>query len=104
MRGAHGFSRVLGGDAPVFVQLRARRLKVTRVIGGTRHEHRLFSVPIPVKRKAGMRLRKHRPLKLRFLPTAATVGGYFDLADRTPTGPSQAGNLDISPAGQLHSG
>src|SRR6267142_4203380 len=99
MNGADGFFRFLVSDAPVLIQLRARRLNVTSFIRATRHEHRLFSVPSPVKRKPGMRLRVHGRLKLGFLPTLAAVGGHFDLADRAPTGPRQAGNLDISPAG-----
>src|ERR1700680_1915915 len=101
MRGAGGLFRLLAGDAPVFIQLRHRRLNFTLVVRATRLDHRLFSVPSPVKSKPGMRLRKHRRVKLRFLPTPAAVGGYFDLADRAPTGPSQAGNLDISPAGYV---
>src|SRR5215831_19231908 len=90
------FFRLLVSDAPVLVQLRNRGLNVTLVIRATRHDHRLFSVPSPVKGKPGMRLREHRRLKLRFLPCLATVGGYIDLADRAPAGPGQAGNLDIS--------
>src|SRR5271169_1479618 len=96
MLATDGFFRLLVSDAPVLVQLRYRRLNFTLVIRATRYDHRLFSVPSPVKRKPGMRLRKHRCLKLRFLPSFAAVGGYIDLADRAPTGPSQAGNLDIS--------
>src|ERR1700674_66449 len=103
MRGAGGFLRILAGDAPVLIQLRSRRLNFTLVIRATRLDHRLCSVPSPVESKPGMRLRKHRRLKLRFLPTAAAVGGYIDLADRAPTGPSQTGNLDKSPAGYLQS-
>src|SRR6266853_5119104 len=103
MTGAGGFLRILAGDAPVFIQLRSRRLNFTLVIRTTRHEHRLFSIPSPVKSKPGMRLRKHRPLKLRFLPSPAAIGGYIDLADRAPTGPSQASNLDISLAGYRQS-
>src|SRR5439155_1336507 len=99
MNGAGGFFRVLFADAPVSIQLRARWLNFTEFICATRQEHRLFSVPSPVKSKPGMRLRMHRCLKLRFLPALAVVGGYFDLADHAPTGPSQAGNLDISPGG-----
>src|SRR5258708_2574717 len=95
MNGAGGFFRLLLGDAPVFKQLRSRRLNFTPFIGATRLDHRLLSVPSPVEIKPGMRLGKHRRLKLRFLPAPAAVGGYIDLADRAPTGPSQAGNLDI---------
>src|SRR3984893_10679872 len=91
------------GDAPVFKQLRSRRLNFTLVIGATRLNHRLFSVPSPVESKPGMRLRKHRRVKLRFLPGPAAIGGYFDLGDRAPTGPGQAGNLDISLAGYVQS-
>src|ERR1700686_1326909 len=101
MRGADGLFRLLAGDAPVFIQLRYRRLNFTMVIRATRLDHRLLSVPSPVKGKPSMRLRKPRRLKLRFLPAPAVVGGNIDLADRAPTGPSQAGNLDISLAGNL---
>src|SRR5438105_2928112 len=101
MSGAGGLFRV--GDAPDLIQLRHRRLNVARVIGAPRHDHRFFSVPGPVESKPGMRLRMHRRLKLRFLPDLAAVGGYFDLRDRARTGPGQAGNLDISLPGQLHS-
>src|SRR6266436_1591919 len=97
MSGAAGLFQL--GDAPVFIQLRLRRLNVTLVIRATGHEHRLFSVPTPVKGKPGVRLRMHRGLKLRFLPALAAVGGDFDLTDRASTGPSQASNLDVSPAG-----
>src|SRR5579864_7091052 len=56
MRGADGFLPFPGRDAPVLVQLRPARLNVTRVIRGTRHDHRLFAVPCPVERKPGMGL------------------------------------------------
>src|SRR5271169_2662408 len=96
MSGADGLFRLFAGDAPICIQLRYRRLNITLVIRATRLDHRLFSVPSPVKSEPGMRLRKNRCVKLRFLPTPAAVGGYIDFADRAPTGPSQAGNLDIS--------
>src|SRR5262245_12869410 len=97
MRGAAGLFQL--GDAPEFIQLLLRRLDVTLVIRATRHEHRLFSVPSPVERKPGVRLRMHRRLNLRLLPAPAAVGGDFHLADRAAAGPSQTGNLDVSPAG-----
>src|SRR5262249_46216354 len=102
MSGADGFLKILFGDAPVSIQLRSRRLNVSLIISATRHQHRLFSVPCPVKGKPGMRLRKYRRVKLRLLPSPAAVGGYIDLADRAPTGPSQAGNLHISLAEYFH--
>src|SRR5262245_4259373 len=101
MNGADGLIRVFVRDAPMLIQLRTRRLNVTRLIRGTRHEHRLLSVPSPVKRKPGMRLGMHRRLELRFLPTLAAVGGDFDFGDRATAGPGQPGNLDISRAGNL---
>src|SRR6195256_3800936 len=104
MSGADGFFRLLAGDAPVFIQRRYRWLNVTLVIRATRLDHRLFSVPDPVKIKSRMRLGKHRRLKLRFLPTPPAVGGHIDLADRARSGPSQAGNLDISLAEHFQSG
>src|SRR5215831_972385 len=52
MSGAAGFCQVL--DAPVFIQLRLRRLNVTRFIRGTRHDHGLLSIPLPVKIESGM--------------------------------------------------
>src|ERR1700680_4886105 len=99
MRGADGFFRLLAADAPVFIQLRYRRLDFTLVIRATRLDHRLFSVPSPVEVKPGMRLRKHRRLKLRVPPAPAAVSRHIDLADLAPPGPSQASNLDIAPAG-----
>src|ERR1019366_6153823 len=89
MNGAGGFLRLRLGDTPVLVQLRSRGLNYTPFIRAPRLDHRLLSVPRPVEIKPGMRLRKHRRLKLRFLPAPAAVGGYIDLADRAPTGPSQ---------------
>src|SRR5262249_58274887 len=61
---AEGLFRILVRDAPVFVQLPARRLNVTRFILGTRHEHRLFSVPTTVKPQPSVLLGTDRPLKL----------------------------------------
>src|ERR1700730_1852016 len=102
MNGAGGLVRL--GDAPVFIQLRPRRLNDTFFILATRLDHRLLSVPSPVEIKPGVRLGKHRRLKLRFLPALAAVGGYIDLGDLAATGPGQAGNLDISRAWYFHSG
>src|SRR5437867_7853363 len=101
VRGAAGFGRV--GNAPLLIQLLHRRLNVTLIIRAPRHEHRLFSVPNPVKSKPGVRLGMHWSLQLRFLPTLAAISGDFNLGDRAATGPSQASNLDISRAKQLHS-
>src|SRR2546430_10360718 len=56
MNGAGGFLRVLIAKAPGLVQIKARELKVTQFIRGTRHQHGLFSVPIPVIGKPGMGL------------------------------------------------
>src|SRR5262245_6696326 len=103
VNGAGGFFHIRFGDAPVLVQLRLRGLNFTLFIGAARHEHRLFSVPGPVKSKPGMGLRMHRRLQLCFLPALAAVGRYFDLADHAPAGPSQAGDLHVSPAGYVHS-
>src|SRR4029077_7931070 len=74
VNGAAGFLLSHVGDAPVFIQLRQCRLNFTAFIRAARLEHRLFSVPSPVQSKPGMRLRKHRCLKLCVLPTAAAVG------------------------------
>ena len=101
MNDADSFFHILVRDAPVLIQLRARRLNITLVIRATRHQHRLFAVPSPVERKPGVRLGMHRRLKLRFLPALAAVGGHVDLGDLTPTGPRQAGDLDISLTGDL---
>src|SRR2546430_11962638 len=60
----------------VFRQLRQRRLNLTRFVCAARLDHRLLSVPRPVERKPGMRLRKHRRMTLRFLPTPAAVRRY----------------------------
>src|ERR1700719_5000731 len=68
MRGADGFFRLLAADAPVFIQLRYRRLNFTLVIRATRLDHRLLSVPSPVEGEPRMRLREHRRVELRFLP------------------------------------
>src|SRR4030095_2392978 len=87
--------------APLFRPLRQRRLDLTRVARATRLDHRFLSVPGPVKRKPGMRPRKHRRMTLRFLPTPAAVRGYFHLGDRARAGPRQAGNLDISSAAEV---
>ena len=104
MNGAVGLFGFLVGDAPVLVELCSRRLNFTPFIRGARHDHRLVSVPCPVKRKPGMRLRMHRRLKLRFLPALTAVGGYIDLADLAPAGPSQTGDLDLALAEIFHSG
>src|SRR5450631_1952375 len=82
MNGSGRFIRL--GDAPVFIQLRSRRLNYPIFIRATRLDHRLLSVPSPVEIEPGMRLGKHRRLKLRFLPTLAAVGGYIHLADLAP--------------------
>src|SRR5258708_39721626 len=103
MNGAGGFWRFLAVDAPVIIQLRSRRLNFTPFIRATRQEHRLFPVPSPVKSEPGMCLRMHRRLERRFLPARPAVGGYIDLTDLAPTGPSQASNLDISPTGYCQS-
>src|SRR5262245_20487839 len=89
--------------APVLGQLRQRRLRLTRVVRATRLDHRLLSVPGPVKRKPGMRLRKHRRMTLRFPPTPAAVRGYFYFGDHACAGPRQAGYLDISSGGNMQS-
>src|SRR5215471_12193751 len=86
------FFHVLFAGAPVLVQLLARGLNFTQFVGGTRQDHRLFSVPRPVERKPGMGPWNHRPVKLRFLPGLAAVSGHIDLLDDAPTGPGQAGN------------
>src|SRR5262245_66689380 len=54
VNGAEGLFRILVSDAPGFVQLRSRRLNVSRFIRGTRHEQPLYSVPIPVKREPAL--------------------------------------------------
>src|SRR4029077_15647783 len=90
-------------DAPVLVQLCYRRLHFTLVIGATRQDHRLFTVPSPVEVKPRMRLRQHWRLKLRFFPGSATVGGYIDLPDCAPAGPGQAGDLHVARAGDFQS-
>src|SRR5438552_6166843 len=87
MNGSACFLRSHVGDAPVSIQLRQRRLNLTLIIGAARLEHRLFSVPGPVESKPGMRFRKHRCLKFRFLPAPAAVDRHLDLADRATTGP-----------------
>src|SRR5436305_1809742 len=51
VNGAYRLVPILFGDAPVLVQLELRGLDFTLIIGATRHEHRLFSVPSPVKSK-----------------------------------------------------
>src|SRR5262249_31890904 len=103
MNWAACFLRSAVRNAPVFVKLRQRRLNLTSFIGTARLEHRLFSVPNPAESKPGMRLRKHRCLKLCFLPAPAAVGGYVHPADHAPTGPGQAGDLVKSAAGYLES-
>src|ERR1700740_2518538 len=52
--------------APVLRQFRQRWLNLTRLVRATRLDHRFLSVPGPVERKPGMRLRKHGRMTLRF--------------------------------------
>src|SRR5262245_60692913 len=47
-----------------------------------------------------MRHSQHRLLKLRVLPTPAAVGGYLDPTTSAAAGPSQAGYLVKTGAGQ----
>src|SRR5215467_12235340 len=90
------FVPILRLHAPVLGQFSKRRLNVAGLIRSTRHQHRLFTVPGPVIGKAGVRLRMHRILDLRLLPSLAAVGRDVDLADLARPGPGQAGDLDIA--------
>src|SRR6516165_1760975 len=104
VNGALGFLRLLFGEAPVLEQLGARGLNLAELVGATRHQHRLLSVPSPVEREPGMGARNHWPLQLGFLPGLAAVGGHVDLLDHAAAGPDQSGDLHISLAGHLQPG
>src|SRR5712691_5010693 len=79
----------------------SRRLNLTQFVRAARLELGLLSVPIPLMTEPGMRHAMRSPLNLGVVPTPATVGGHFHLANGSATGPGQAVDLVESSARQL---
>src|SRR5258708_14968566 len=94
-------SKEFGLDAPEFRQFGGRRLRLAAFIRAARLEHGFLSVPIPGEPKPRVRLRIDRTLDFGFLPSLTPVNGYFNFADHTSAGPSQAANLIESWADQF---
>src|SRR5262245_32221494 len=68
---------------PVLGDLCARRLHLADLVRAARLELGFLSVPIPLKPEPGMCHRLRSPLDLGGAPALATVGGDFNLLDRT---------------------
>src|ERR1700686_1333511 len=73
------------GLIPVFGDLSPRRLNRAQLVRAARHEHILFSVPVPVEAEPGMRHWIGWRPKLGVLPALAAVGGYLNPANSAPT-------------------
>src|SRR4051812_35277481 len=72
--GASNPELVVQGLVPVLGDIGSRRLNGAQFIRAARHEHMLFSVPVPVEAKSGMRHSIGRRAKVGILPALAAVG------------------------------
>ena len=99
---------IIRGNIKELGELRLCRLNLAEFICAARLEHALLSFPLPVHAKSRVSHRMHRPANLGFFPGLAPIGRYFHLPNRTPAGPSQAGDLvetmtwqPLSPEGKV---
>src|ERR1700730_12844588 len=76
---------VVQGLVPVFGDVGSRWLNRAQFVRAARHEHTLFSVPLPVEAKPGMSHGIGRRPQVGVLPAPAAVEGYLDAADGART-------------------
>src|SRR5215472_11886637 len=89
------------GFVPVFRDVGSGWLNGSQFVSAARHQHALFSVPVPVVAKSSMRHWIGRRPKFGILPALSTVGGYFYAAYGASTGPRQAADFVEATARQL---